>query len=83
MKFITIVVKLYPHSLDELTNLLDKLTEDAKQRFPVAIAGDFNAWAVDWNGKETIARGYTLLKAMSALGVVLPISRLLLEEMRI
>ncbi|XP_015120943.1 uncharacterized protein LOC107043811 [Diachasma alloeum] len=35
------------------------------------MAGDFNAWAVDWGNKETNTRGQTLLKAMSFLDVVL------------
>ncbi|XP_015123442.1 uncharacterized protein LOC107045635 [Diachasma alloeum] len=58
-------------TFDEFLDFLYKLTEDAKQHFPVAIAGDFNAWAVDWASKETKARGQTLLEAMSSLDVVL------------
>ncbi|GBP37718.1 hypothetical protein EVAR_23768_1 [Eumeta japonica] len=34
-------------SIVEFTDFLDKLTENAKQHHPVAIAGDFNSWAVD------------------------------------
>ncbi|CAH2097098.1 unnamed protein product [Euphydryas editha] len=58
-------------TLDEFKNLVDHLTEDAKQYTPIAIAGDFNAWAVDWGSKETNARGKILLESMSSLDVVL------------
>lgn len=55
----------------EFTAFLDQLTEDAKHYHPVAIAGDFNAWAVDWGSKHTNARGKELLEAFSTLDVVL------------
>lgn len=58
-------------SLAEFMDFLHRLTKDAKQHFPVAIAGDFNSWAVDWGSKETNARGEALLEAMAALDVVL------------
>ena len=58
-------------SLEEFTDLLDRLTEDAKQHFPLAIAGDFNAWAVDWGSKETKPRGQAVLEAMASLDLVL------------
>ncbi|CAH2092422.1 unnamed protein product [Euphydryas editha] len=58
-------------SLDAFEDLLDRLTEDAKQHSLVAIAGDFNSWAVDWGSKETNARGEALLQAMLSLDVVL------------
>ncbi|XP_015509714.2 uncharacterized protein LOC107216897 [Neodiprion lecontei] len=55
----------------DFTEFLDRLTEDAKQYYPVAIAGDFNSWAVDWGSKQTNARGKALLEAMATLDVVL------------
>ncbi|XP_015120453.1 uncharacterized protein LOC107043446 [Diachasma alloeum] len=58
-------------SIEEFMDSLDRLTEDVKKHFPVAIAGDFNAWAVDWGSKETNTRGQAVLKTMSALDVVL------------
>ncbi|KMQ86561.1 reverse transcriptase, partial [Lasius niger] len=58
-------------SPDEFTDFLDRLIKDAKEYFPVAIAGDFNAWAVDWGSKETNTKGQALLEAMSSLDVVL------------
>lgn len=42
-----------------------------KQHFPVAIAGDVNAWAVDWCSRETSRRRRALLDVMSTLDVVL------------
>ncbi|XP_036231721.2 putative 115 kDa protein in type-1 retrotransposable element R1DM [Bactrocera oleae] len=55
----------------EFIDFLDRLTKDAKQYYPVAIAGDFNAWAVDWGSKYTNARGKALLEAFTTLDVVL------------
>ena len=49
----------------------NRIVEDAKNRTPVAIAGDFNAWAVEWGSKETRKRGQTLLEAFSVLDLVL------------
>ncbi|XP_015125408.1 uncharacterized protein LOC107047178 [Diachasma alloeum] len=51
--------------LDEFTDFLDELTEDANRHFPVAIAGDFNAWAVEWGSRETNPRGQAILEANS------------------
>ncbi|GBP95724.1 hypothetical protein EVAR_70152_1 [Eumeta japonica] len=58
-------------SIVEFTDFLDKLTEDAKQHHSVAIAGDFNSWAVDWGSNQTNARGKALLKAFTTIDVVL------------
>ncbi|GBP28857.1 hypothetical protein EVAR_24533_1 [Eumeta japonica] len=44
-------------SITECTDFLDKLTEDAKKHYPVAIAGDFNSWAVDWGNSNPIIGG--------------------------
>uniref|UniRef100_A0A6M2DSR2 Putative r1-6 dk n=1 Tax=Xenopsylla cheopis TaxID=163159 RepID=A0A6M2DSR2_XENCH len=58
-------------SIAEFTDFLDRLVEDAKQHHPVAIAGDFNSWAVDWGSKHTNARGRALLEAFNELDIVL------------
>jgi len=58
-------------SLNEFTGFLDRLTKDVKEHSLVAIAGDFNAWAVEWGSRETNAKGQALLEAMSSLDVVL------------
>ncbi|XP_015122576.1 uncharacterized protein LOC107045002 [Diachasma alloeum] len=57
--------------IDEFADSRDRLPEAAKQHFLIAIAGDFNAWIVDWSSKEKTTRGQTLLEAMSFLDVVL------------
>ncbi|GBP30731.1 hypothetical protein EVAR_75955_1 [Eumeta japonica] len=57
-------------SIEQFSKFLDRLTEDARQYFPVAIAGDFNSWAVDWGSRFTNARGKVLLEAMATLDVV-------------
>ena len=58
-------------SIVDFADFLDRLNEDAKQYHPVAIAGDFNAWAVDWGSRRTDVRGGALLEAFTALDVVL------------
>lgn len=55
----------------EFTSFLDKLVRDAREHFPVVIAGDFNAWAVDWGSRKTNSRGRALLDAMACFDVVL------------
>ena len=37
----------------------------------MAIAGDFNAWAVEWGSKETKKRGQILLEAFLVLDLTL------------
>ena len=54
-------------NISEFTDLLDRLVEDAKKHSPCAIAGDFNAWAVEWGSKKTNDRGTELLLAMACL----------------
>lgn len=43
-------------SPEEFQDFLDRLIEDAQGRYPLAIAGDFNAWAVEWGSVETKKR---------------------------
>ena len=57
--------------MEEFTDLIITLVEDATERSPVVIAGDFNAWATDWGSKWTNRRGNELLDAMACLHVVL------------
>ena len=57
--------------IGEFEDFLDKLARDAKDRSPVTIAGDFNAWGTDWGSQKTNAKGQALLEAMSSLDVVL------------
>lgn len=55
----------------EYEETLDRLVNDANNRHPVAIAGDFNAWAVEWGSKRTTERGRVLLEALSVLNLTL------------
>lgn len=55
----------------EYEGALDRLVNDANNRHPVIIAGDFNAWAVEWGSKRTTERGRALLEAFSVLNLTL------------
>lgn len=54
-------------SITDFEELLDRLVNDALDPKPTVIAGDFNAWGC----RETNRRGRALLKAFTALDVVL------------
>ncbi|XP_064539656.1 uncharacterized protein LOC135429319 [Drosophila montana] len=56
--------------LCEFTAALDALVDDARGR-KVIIAGDFNAWAVEWGSQATNARGRALLESFAALDIAL------------
>lgn len=58
-------------SIEEFKTFLDQLTNDARSRSPLLIAGDFNAWAIEWGSRETNIRGTALLEALACLPVVL------------
>ncbi|XP_050684665.1 uncharacterized protein LOC126979411 [Leptidea sinapis] len=59
-------------SIEDFAILVDNLTDDAKNYSPVAIGGDFNAWAWhEWGSKSTNPRGQILIEAMTSLDVVL------------
>ncbi|XP_068140045.1 uncharacterized protein [Drosophila tropicalis] len=49
--------------------VLYDLVEDARGRPRVVIAGDFNAWAIDWGYPRTDARGRILLEALASLNL--------------
>lgn len=57
-------------SLDRFTQMLEEMTVELVGRSPVLIAGDFNAWAVEWGSRSTDARGARLLEAMAKLDVL-------------
>ncbi|KAH8306037.1 hypothetical protein KR044_007365, partial [Drosophila immigrans] len=57
---------------------IDGLVEDARDHRPTIIAGDFNAWALEWgsdtsksSSSEAIAKRHALLEAFTTLDVVL------------
>ena len=56
---------------EDFERVLVRLVDDAKNRSPVAIAGDFKSWAVKWGSKETKKRGQALLKTFSLLELTL------------
>jgi hypothetical protein len=58
-------------SIKEFKAFLDRLTNDARNRSPVLIAGDFNAWALEWGSRETNSRGTALLEAFACLELTL------------
>ncbi|XP_068149434.1 uncharacterized protein [Drosophila tropicalis] len=49
--------------------VLDDLVEDARGRPRAVIAGDFNAWAIDWGCPRTDARGRILLEDLASLNL--------------
>ena len=56
---------------EDFERVLDRLVVDAKNRSPVAIASNFNAWAVEWSSKETKKREQALLEAFSLLDLTI------------
>ena len=57
--------------MEEFADLIYRLLENARERSPVVIAGDFNAWATDCGSKWTNKTGNELLDAMACLDLVL------------
>lgn len=62
-----------PPSLDQdgYIRLMDAIVTEATGLHPIVIAGDFNAWAVEWGSRRTNARGRILLEAFAVLDVTL------------
>lgn len=58
-------------SVTEYKDFLNRLVMNAKDRGPIIIAGDFNAWATEWGSAYTNARGQLLLEAFAILDIVL------------
>lgn len=56
---------------EEYEAMLDHLVNDARDRRPLAVAGDFNAWALEWGSTRTDRRGQALLEALAPLNLVL------------
>ncbi|CAB0037844.1 unnamed protein product [Trichogramma brassicae] len=51
--------------------LLANITEEARGRRPLVIAGDFNAWSTEWGCRETRPRASILLDSLALLDAVL------------
>lgn len=58
-------------SLPRFEHTLDRIARDASGRQNIVIAGDFNAWSVEWGCPSTNARGRAILEAFAALNIVL------------
>ncbi|XP_065090779.1 uncharacterized protein LOC135711747 [Ochlerotatus camptorhynchus] len=58
-------------SIEQSSQMVDRLTAVLGGLRPVVIAGDLNAWAVEWASHHINQRGRILLEAMAKLDVVL------------
>lgn len=58
-------------SAEQFEELLNMLVYHARGRSPVVIAGDFNAWALEWGSRTYNPRGRALIDAMNQLELVL------------
>lgn len=56
-------------SIERFSQMVDRITVELAGLRPVVIAGDFNAWAVEWGSRFTNQRGKTLLEALAKLSV--------------
>lgn len=57
--------------LEEFQEIIDQLVTEARGKTPIIIAGDFNAWAVEWGCSRTNRRGLVFLEAFAALDLVI------------
>ncbi|KAL7298855.1 hypothetical protein TKK_0007965 [Trichogramma kaykai] len=48
-------------SIAEFSALLANVVEEAQGKRPLIVAGDFNAWSIEWGSSETKPRGIILL----------------------
>ncbi|CAB0044139.1 unnamed protein product, partial [Trichogramma brassicae] len=55
----------------EFSALLANITEEARGRKPLVIAGDFNAWSTEWGCRKTRPRASILLDSLALLDAVL------------
>ncbi|CAB0041120.1 unnamed protein product [Trichogramma brassicae] len=55
----------------DFSALLANITEEARGRRPLVIAGDFNAWSTEWGCRETRPRATILLDSLALLDAVL------------
>ena len=56
---------------EEFEALLDNLAVELRGQRSVIVAGDFNAWALEWGSRLTNRRGDALLDAFESLDLVL------------
>ncbi|CAB0040808.1 unnamed protein product [Trichogramma brassicae] len=55
----------------EFSALLANITEEARGRRPLVIAGDFNAWSTEWGCRKTRPRASILLDSLALFDAVL------------
>ncbi|KAL7294440.1 hypothetical protein TKK_0012437 [Trichogramma kaykai] len=55
----------------EFSALLENITEEARGKRPLVIAGDFNAWSTEWGCRATRPRAPILLDSLALLDAVL------------
>lgn len=55
--------------IDEFEKMLETLMNVVKHKKPIIIAGDFNAWSMEWGSTSTRPRGQSLLEAIARLDV--------------
>lgn len=62
-----------PPSMDasQYERMLTELVTEARGKFPVIIAGDFNAWSTTWGSRSTNRRGRILMECLATLDVEL------------
>lgn len=58
-------------TINEYDDMLDELIRVLRNRRPVVIAGDFNAWATEWGSRRTDLRGQSTLEALAHLDVLI------------
>ncbi|XP_060665478.1 uncharacterized protein LOC132797741 [Drosophila nasuta] len=58
-------------SISDFANTLDRLAADVRDHSPAFVAGDFNAWAVDWGSMVTNQRGRLVVEAFASLDLTL------------
>jgi len=56
---------------DQFEEILEALVDHTRGRSPKIIAGDFNAWALEWGSKVSNPRGRAVIDAMGMLDLVL------------
>ena len=58
-------------SIEEFTASLARLADEVRGISQMVVAGDFNAWAIDWGCSRTNQRGHILLETFASMDVIL------------
>jgi len=57
--------------IQEFQAVLEDIIQDAQDKSPIIIAGDFNAWSTDWGSKRNNPRGLILADTLAHLNACL------------